>query len=137
LRPATGKRGAIHSITLFRLMKHDLISQAHFTTLHRERPKLQRTLGPSDLLGTPTCLPCRNLTKAGHAEACVGRSLGADGCLLPYFRNPQHGVRGRRQVDCIGRMVRRSSAPTHAPRVLAPKTEKPPRHSCAPAACRR
>ncbi len=27
--------------------------------------------------------------------------------------------------------------PTHAPRLLAPKTEKPPRHSCAPAACRR
>ena len=26
---------------------------------------------------------------------------------------------------------------THAPRLLAPKTEKPPRHSCAPAASRK
>jgi len=28
---------------------------------------------------------------------------------LPPLRNPQHGVRGRRRVDCIGRMVRRPS----------------------------
>jgi hypothetical protein len=44
LRPATGKRGAIHRVTLLRLMKHDLISKTHRKTLHRERPKLQRTL---------------------------------------------------------------------------------------------
>jgi hypothetical protein len=47
LRPATGKRWTIHRVTLFRLMKHDLISQAHLRILHRERPKLQRTLCPS------------------------------------------------------------------------------------------
>ena len=41
LRPATWKRGAIHRVTLFRLMKHDLISEAHLGILHRERPKLQ------------------------------------------------------------------------------------------------
>src|SRR5882724_9051726 len=46
LRPTTGKRGAIHRVTFFRLMKHDLISEAHLRILHRERPKLQRTLCP-------------------------------------------------------------------------------------------
>jgi hypothetical protein len=44
LRPATGKRGAIHRVTFVRLMKNDLISKTHRRTLHRERPKLQRTL---------------------------------------------------------------------------------------------
>ena len=44
LRPTTGKRGAIHRVTFFRLMKHDLISEAHRKTLYRERHKLQRTL---------------------------------------------------------------------------------------------
>jgi len=44
LRPTTGKRGAIHRVTFFRLMKHDLISEAHRRTLHREGHKLQRTL---------------------------------------------------------------------------------------------
>ena len=57
LRPATGKRGAIHRVTFVRLMKHDLISKTHRGTLHRERSKLQRTLcTPSrhaDLLGMP------------------------------------------------------------------------------------
>src|SRR5207247_10861254 len=47
LRPATGKRWAIHRVTLVRLMKHDLISEAHFRTLHPGRAKLQRTLCPS------------------------------------------------------------------------------------------
>ena len=47
LRPATGKRWAIHRVTFVRLMKHDLISEAHFGTLHCERAKLQRTLCPS------------------------------------------------------------------------------------------
>ena len=44
LRPTAGKRGAIHRVTFFRLMKHDLISEAHRRTLDRERHKLQRTL---------------------------------------------------------------------------------------------
>src|SRR5438034_7800368 len=47
LRPATGERWAIHRVTLVRLMKHDLISEAHFRTLHPGRAKLQRTLCPS------------------------------------------------------------------------------------------
>src|SRR6266567_1396368 len=50
LRPATGKRWAIHRVTFFRLMKHDLISEAHFRTLHPGRAKLQRTLCPCALL---------------------------------------------------------------------------------------
>ena len=58
LRPTTRKRWAIHGVTLFRLMKHDLISEAHRRTLYRERQKLQRTL-----------LPCRSPTKAGQAVA--------------------------------------------------------------------
>ena len=44
LRPATGKCWAIHRITLFRLMKHDLISEPHLNILHRKRSKLERTL---------------------------------------------------------------------------------------------
>jgi hypothetical protein len=51
LRPATGKRRAIHSVTFIRFMKDDLISETHFTNLHRERPKLQRTLCPSGFFG--------------------------------------------------------------------------------------
>jgi hypothetical protein len=47
LGPATGKRWAIDRVTLVRLMKHDLISEGHSRTLHRERPKLQRTLRTS------------------------------------------------------------------------------------------
>jgi hypothetical protein len=53
LRPTTGKRGAIHGVTLFRLMKHDLISEAHRRTLYRERQKLQRTLRRPGLRGSP------------------------------------------------------------------------------------
>jgi hypothetical protein len=52
LRPATGKRGAIHRVTFFRLMKHDLISEAHRRTLYRERHKLQRTLCRPNLAGS-------------------------------------------------------------------------------------
>jgi hypothetical protein len=39
LRPTTGKRWTIDCVTLVRLMKHDLISEAHSKTLYRERPK--------------------------------------------------------------------------------------------------
>ena len=53
LRPATRKRWAIHRVTLFRLMKHDLISKAHLGILHRERPKSQRTLCRPDLPASP------------------------------------------------------------------------------------
>ena len=52
LRPTTGKRGAIHRVTFFRLMKHDLISEAHRRTLYRERHKLQRTLCRPNLAGS-------------------------------------------------------------------------------------
>src|SRR5882724_9629956 len=52
LRPTTGKRGAIHRVTFFRLMKHDLISEAHRRTLYRERHKLQRTLCRANLAGS-------------------------------------------------------------------------------------
>ena len=56
LRPTTGKRGAIHRVTFFRLMKHDLISEAHRRTLYRERHKLQRTLcRPNLLLDVRSC----------------------------------------------------------------------------------
>jgi len=65
LRPTTRKRWAIHGVTLFRLMKHDLISEAHRRTLYRERQKLQRTL-----------LPCRSPTKAGHACLLANRAVG-------------------------------------------------------------
>jgi hypothetical protein len=54
LRPTTGKRGAIHRVTFFRLMKHDLISEAHRRTLYRERHKLQRTLCRPNLAGSPS-----------------------------------------------------------------------------------
>ena len=57
LRPATGKCGAIHRVTFFRLMKHDLISEAHCRTLYRERHKLQRTLCRPSLLAPQTSNP--------------------------------------------------------------------------------
>jgi hypothetical protein len=53
LGPATGKRWTIDRVTLVRLMKHDLISETHLRILHREHPKLQRTLCTSNFSPVP------------------------------------------------------------------------------------
>jgi len=80
LRPATGKCWTIHRVTLFRLMKHDLISEAHFRTLHRERPKLQRTLRRPGLRGSPQFQRWRafrmEFTRRGGHSAILLPSLG-------------------------------------------------------------
>ncbi len=77
LRPTTGKRGAIHRVTFFRLMKHDLISETHRRTLYRERHKSQRTLCQPNLAGSPRFQHWRAIhmefTRRGGQHGAVGR----------------------------------------------------------------
>ena len=67
LGPATGKRWTIDRVTLVRLMKHDLISEAHSTTLHRERPNY------SELYAGPISLARRSFDVAADffAESLI------------------------------------------------------------------
>jgi hypothetical protein len=85
LRPATGQRGAIHSITLFRLMKHDLISEAHFSTLHRERPKLQRTYARPTSNSRKLSGLTSDLRDAGAPFSTSYFLLSTSYSLLSYF----------------------------------------------------
>jgi hypothetical protein len=61
LRPATGKRGAIYRVTLVRLMKHDLISETHRRTLHREPSKY------SELCAGRASVARRSFNVGGHS----------------------------------------------------------------------
>ena len=80
LRPTTWKRWTIHRVTLFRLMKHDLISEAHRRTLYRERQKLQRTLRRPGLRGSPQ-FQCRRLTSSPDHRSRITDHLVASGAL--------------------------------------------------------